>query len=170
MEPEAAGARMRPLPWSQVKSWRCILCGICCRKYSVVLKLPEWLSIIKRFGVEYTAPSVSNFFLKRRDNGSCVFLNEHTSTAFCGLQHAKPIACKLWPFKVLDHPKFGHPEHAVYQRGQHKLFVYVDPACPGLTFGPPSLEFTYSVIPEFVEIASGLRHRQQKTTANLWLR
>ncbi|MCW3981153.1 MAG: YkgJ family cysteine cluster protein [Candidatus Bathyarchaeota archaeon] len=170
MESKIAGARMRSLPWSQVKSWRCILCGICCRKYSVVLKFPEWLSIIKRFGVEYTAPSITNFFLKRRNDGSCVFLKEDTTTSFCSLQYEKPIACKLWPFKVHDHPKYGQSERAVYYRGSKKLFVYVDPACPGLAFGPPTQEFTHSVIPEFIEIASGLRRRQHKTTANLWYR
>lgn len=159
---------MRFLPWSQVRSWRCVACGICCRKYSVVLKFPEWLNIVKKFGVECTAPSISNFFLRRGTDGSCVFLQSGYVKSFCSLQYEKPIACKLWPFKIVNHPKFGHSKHAVFNRGSQRLYVYVDPVCRGLALGVPTREFTHSTIPEFIELASGLRRRQYKTTANFW--
>jgi len=158
---------MRILPWSQIRSWRCVACGICCRKYSVVLKFLEWLSIVKRFGVEYTAPSISNFFLRRGTDGSCVFLRTGNINSYCSLQYEKPIACKLWPFKIVNYPKFGHPKHAAFNRGSQRLYVYVDPGCRGLAFGVPTREFAHFIIPEFIEIASGLRRRQFKTTANV---
>ncbi|MFQ6068135.1 MAG: YkgJ family cysteine cluster protein [Candidatus Bathyarchaeia archaeon] len=158
---------MRVVPWSLVSSWRCNACGICCRRYDVVLKFPEWLNIVKTFGVEYTAPSISKFFLRRRADGSCVFLYKTFTKAFCGLQNMKPQACKLWPFKVLDKPKYGDSNHAVYHYGNRRLFIYVDSACKGLRYGMPTQEFAYSVIPEFVEIAFGVRRKQYKTTAIL---
>lgn len=158
---------MQAVPWSQVRSWRCNMCGICCRHYDVVLKFPEWLSIVKNFGIEYTAPSLDKIFLRRRSDGSCSFLLETPKASFCGLQHAKPKACKLWPFKVLDRSKFGNHNKAAYHYRDRKLFIYVDPACTGLRLGEPTREFVYSVIPEFIEIALNSCRRQFKTTAVL---
>jgi len=158
---------MQVVPWNQVRSWRCNACGICCRNYDVVLKFPEWLNIVKNFGVKYTTPGLDKFFLRRRADGSCAFLHESQNASFCGLQNAKPLACKLWPFKVLIEPKFGGSGNAVYYHGNRKLFIYVDPTCTGLRFGVPTREFTYSVIPEFLEIAFGVRRKQFKTTAIL---
>ena len=148
-------------------SWRCNLCGYCCRRYDVILGLPEWVNIVKNFGVEYTMPSVTKFSLRRRADGSCAFLYETPKASLCSLQHTKPQACKLWPFKVLDKPKFGSSNNAVYYHGNRRLFIYVDPVCTGLRFGVPTQEFVYSVIPEFIEIAFGVRRKQFKTTAIL---
>ncbi len=153
------------IPWNNVKSWHCNACGICCKGYDVVLKLPEWLNIVKRFGVEYTAPSMTKLLLKRRADGSCMFLYGTPNASFCSLQNAKPQACKIWPFKVLSEPKYGKPSDAVYHFGDRKLFIYVDSACSGIRYGVPNQEFAYSVIPEFIEIALGVRREQFKSTA-----
>lgn len=158
---------MRVVPWSQVRFWRCNGCGICCRHYDVVLKLPEWLNIVKNFGVEYTTPNISKLFLRRRTDGSCVFLHKTPNESFCSLQHSKPQACKLWPFKILDKPKFGSSNKAIYYYGDQELFIYVDPVCTGLRLGIPCQDFAYSVIPEFIEIALGVRRKQFKSTAIL---
>lgn len=158
---------MQIVPWSQVGSWRCNACGICCRRYDVVLKLPEWLGIVKKYGVKYTSPNISSFLLRRRADGSCTFLLEAPSATFCSLQHTKPQACKLWPFKILDRPKFGSPNRASYPFGDRRLFIYADAACTGLRFGVPTHDFAYSVLPEFIEIAFGLRRKQFKSTAIL---
>jgi len=79
----------------------------------------------------------------------------------------KPKACKLWPFKILSKPKFGHEDEAVYYYMGNKLYIYADPMCPGITYGRPTPEFANSVLREFVEIALGLRENQSKTTANV---
>jgi hypothetical protein len=158
---------MRIVPWNVVRSWRCNACGVCCKHYDVVLKFPEWLSIVKNFGVEYTAPSINKFLLRKRSDGSCIFLYKTSTASFCSLQNAKPQACKLWPFKVLGKPKYGRPNDAVYYYGNRKLFVYVDSACRGVKFGVPNQEFAHSIIPEFIEIAFGMRRKQFKSTAIL---
>ncbi len=162
-----AGTNMQIVPWNRVSSWHCNACGLCCRHYDVVLNFAEWLSIVKHFGVEFTAPDLTKFFLRRRADGSCAFLRDMLNVSFCNLQHAKPQACKLWPFKVLDKPKYGHTNKAIYYYGNRRLFVYVDSVCTGLKFGTPTKELTYSVIPEFIEIVLGIRRKQFKTTSYL---
>jgi Fe-S-cluster containining protein len=159
---------MRIVPWKRIANWRCINCGLCCRDYNVVLNLPEWLYILKKFGVEYTTSSISRFYLAKKVNGSCVFLQETPNKSFCGIQHIKPLACKLWPFKILNNPKYGFPTQAEYSHyGNRKLYIYVDSACSGLQIGTPTQELKYSIIPEFIEIASFRFRKQVKSTAFL---
>ena len=160
---------MQFIPWRYVADWKCIGCGDCCRLYSVVITFHEWLRIVKSYGVENTASGVDKLFLNRRGDGSCAFLTGFSNVCRCGLQHMKPKACQLWPFKVLRESKFGYPKEAVYPFGDHEVFVYADPMCNGLRLGTPTLEFAGSVVKEFVEIAVGLRSSQVKTTSNVWL-
>jgi len=154
------------VPWQYIADWQCNACGGCCRAYSVVLNFPEWLKIVKNFGVETTASSLNKLFIKRRDDGSCSFLYNISNIHLCGLQHMKPKACKLWPFKVLRRPKFGYVKEAVYSYSGNKLFVYADSTCSGLRYGKPTWEFNNQTLREFIEIALGLRIEQYKTTAN----
>jgi len=160
---------MRFIPWRYVADWKCIGCGDCCRLYSVVINFHEWLRIVKNYGVENTGSDLGKLFIGRRSDGSCAFLNSFANVCQCGLQHMKPRACQLWPFKILREPKFGYPEEATYLFGDSKVFVYADPMCNGLRFGAPTLEFAGSVLKEFVEIAAGLRSNQFKTTSSIWL-
>ena len=79
----------------------------------------------------------------------------------------KPKACKLWPFKILSKPKYGYAKEAAYYYGKNKFYVYADSNCSGLTLGRPSWEFANQTVREFVEIAIGIRTKQNKTTANI---
>ncbi len=155
------------VPWRYIADWKCVLCGKCCKSYSVVLSFSEWLKIVKNYGVDKTASGVDKLFMKRRSDGSCVFLYNASNVRLCGLQHVKPKACKLWPFRVLSEPKFGYANEAVYPYGGNKFFVYADSVCSGLRYGEPTWEFTNYVLKEFVEIALGRRNGQSKTTANI---
>lgn len=155
------------VPWRRVADWRCISCGDCCRLYSVVINFHEWLKIVKNFGVETTATDLDKLLIKRNGDGSCAFLGKYSNTHLCGLQHMKPKACQLWPFKVLAQPKYGFPNEAVYGVGPDNLFVYADSMCNGLRFGTPTPEFASNTLREFVEIAIGLRNSQFKTTSRI---
>jgi len=155
------------IPWRYIADWKCNSCGICCRAYSVVLKFPEWLSIVKNYGVEATVSGLDKLFLKRKSDGSCIFLYNLSGMYLCGLQHMKPKACKLWPFKILGEPQYGYASDAVYSYGENQLFVYADSTCNGLRYGKPTLEFSEYTLKEFVEIALGARNNQFKTTADL---
>jgi hypothetical protein len=86
----------------------------------------------------------------------------------CSLQPIKPIACKLWPFKISDKPKYGRPNEAIYHTNdQRKLYIYVDPTCTGLQWGTPSQNFQTITIREFVDLALGVRHKQFYSTSLL---
>jgi Fe-S-cluster containining protein len=158
---------MMPMPWRYVSSWNCIACGKCCKSYDVVLNFPEWVNIVRSYGVGTTEPGINKFHLKRKNDGSCVFLCKFFDRWFCSLQNRKPIACKLWPFKILDRSRFGSPNEALYNYGDQRLFVYVDPWCKGIQWGNPTQEFTRKTLAELVEIALGMRRKQYYSTSTM---
>lgn len=159
---------MMPMPWRYVENWNCSACGVCCKGFEVVLEFPEWLNIVKTYGADYTVPGLSHLHLQHKSDGSCIFLDNYYGCWACQLQHMKPMACKLWPFKISDKPRYGRPRDAEYPLSSMKLYVYVDPQCVGLRWGTPSLEFTSFTLPEFVDLALGQRRKQHYTTARLF--
>jgi len=159
---------MLPIPWRYMQDWNCSACGLCCKGFDVVLDFPEWVNIVKTYGVSFTQPSISRFYLKRKSDGTCIFLYDFYGKWLCALQYTKPVACKLWPFKISDKPKYGRPNEAVYNYVDgKKLYVYLDPSCIGLRWGSPTQDFLYSIIPEFIDIALGLRKKQFYSTSQL---
>jgi Fe-S-cluster containining protein len=160
---------MQFVPWQHIADWKCTACGYCCKLYSVVLNLPEWLQIIRTFGVEKTVAGLDRLYIKRADDGSCTFLCHFANAYFCGLQHMKPGACKLWPFKVLTEPRYGQANGALFNYDGRRLFIYADSMCPGLRYGTPTWEFNFSTLKEFVELALGKRQEQCKTTSKIAL-
>jgi len=158
---------IRFVPWQNIADWKCIACGYCCKLYSVVLGFPEWLRIVKTFGVEKTVAGLNHLYIKRADDGACSFLCHFGNTCYCGLQNMKPAACKLWPFKVLSEPKYGQANQAAFNYGGRQLFIYADAMCSGLRFGSPTWEFNYLTLREFAELALGARQTQSKTTSKL---
>lgn len=158
---------MKPLPWRYVASWNCIACGMCCRGFHVAVGFNEWVKIVGSYGVGVTEPGLDKFYLSRRSDGTCVFLYKLYDMWLCGLQHMKPKACKLWPFKVLDRPKYGRPNEASYRYKDRNFFVYVDPLCVGIRWGSPTQEFAYRSITELVEIVLGIREKQYYSTSRI---
>jgi Fe-S-cluster containining protein len=156
---------MIPIPWSRVSYWQCTGCGICCKEFDVVLKFNEWLRLVRNYGIGVTAAGLNRLYLGKKPDGSCVFLSSAGNMYFCGLQNMKPLACKLWPFKVIDNPKYGMANEAVYNYRGRKVYVYIDPLCPKTQFGKPTAMMVHGVIPEFIEIALGLREKQFYSTA-----
>jgi len=158
---------MEPIPWRRVKSWNCITCGICCREFDIVLSYWEWANIVRNFGVAAVKPSVTRLCLGKKSDGTCVFLYYNSGLWLCGLQSSKPRACKLWPFKIHEQPRYGGNNEAIYRYRDKDFFVYVDPSCLGLTWGTPIRRFVYQTLPEFVEIALGIREKQFYSTCRL---
>jgi len=156
---------MIPLPWSYVNSWRCAGCSLCCREFSVVLKFNEWLRIIRTYGVGVTMAGLNKFYMGKKSDGSCIFLYKPYGRWLCGLQHMKPTACKLWPFKIYMKPTYGKPEEALFNYEGRRFFVYIDPSCPEIIWGSPSSEMIYRVIPEVIEIALGIKEKQVYSTS-----
>ena len=158
---------MLPIPWRYVESWNCNSCGLCCKGFDVVLDFPEWMNIVKTYGVDYTIPGLSRLYLRRKTDGTCVFLQNYYGGWLCSLQHMKPMACKLWPFKVSNSPRYGRAQEAAFNYKGRRFFLYVDPFCPEIKWGKPSSQMISLVIPEFVEIALGLREKQVYSTSGV---
>jgi len=158
---------MNPVPWSHVNSWHCSCCGLCCKDFEVVLQFDEWLNLIRKYGVGVTKTGLNRFFLGKKDDGTCMFLYNSFGRWFCGLQNTKPMACRLWPIKVVNRPKYGFANEAAFNYNGRQLFVYIDPSCPEISFGRPSQRMTYHVIPEFIEIALGSREKQMYSTSSV---
>ena len=158
---------MTNVPWKYVQGWNCVACGMCCKGYQVVLGFNEWVNITRKFGIGVTHPDINRFYLGKKGDGSCIFLNRFFNTWFCGLQNMKPKACKLWPFKVYSKPKFGKSNEALYKFGDRNFFIYIDSICVGIRWGPPSKELAYKILPEIVEIALGLRKKQNYSTSRI---
>jgi len=133
----------------------------------VVLNFQEWLRIIKTYSIELTASDLTKLYVKRKNDGTCSFLCDFANSNLCGLQHMKPEACKLWPFKVLGTPRYGYTQQAAYSYGGRTLFVYADSNCNGLRYGKPSWTFANLTVKEFTEIALGFNSYQVKSTANI---
>jgi hypothetical protein len=153
-----------------VKSWNRVECGMCCKDYYVVLSFSEWVNIVRNYGVETTIPSVSKLFLGRNSDGTCRFLACVGDRCFCGLPNMKPLACKIWPFKIFAKPKFGRPDEALYRYRNKDFYVYVDQACTGLSWGIPTPEFKYRTLPELIDVAVGLRKQQFHSTSKIQCR
>lgn len=158
---------MLPVPWRYVNSWHCSACGLCCKGYSVVLNFVEWMNVVKNYGVNFTSPGISKFYLKHRSDGSCAFLYSYYGKGFCSLQHMKPRACKLWPFKILPRPKYGRANEAVYNYAGKSFFIYADPTCRGLTWGTPTNSFLKTTLAEFLNLALGFREKQVYSTSQI---
>jgi len=158
---------MSPIPWQQVKSWNCINCGLCCKDYDVILGYWEWANMIKNFGIGAVKPTVSKLCLGKKVDGTCIFLYNSNGSWLCALQSSKPRACKIWPFKIFEQPKYGGDKEAVCRIGGRNLFVYVDPYCSGLLWGTPTRRFAYETLPEFVELALGAREKQLYSTCRI---
>jgi len=154
-------------PWQYIYDWKCDACGLCCRAYSVVLNFAEWLKIVKNYGVDKTVSGLDKLYIKRKSDGSCVFLKQFSTIHLCGLQYMKPKACKLWPFKILGRPEYGYANEAMYNYGGSRLFIYADSTCKGLRYGKPTWDFATNTLKEFIEIALGVRREQYKTTADI---
>jgi Fe-S-cluster containining protein len=125
------------------------------------------MNVVKTYGVSFTSPGINKFYLRHKSNGSCVFLYNYYGKGFCSLQHMKPQACKLWPFKVLSRPKYGRAKEAEYNYAGRQLFIYVDPSCTGLTWGNPTTNFMKTTLTEFIELALGMRKKQVYSTSQI---
>ena len=154
---------MKGVPWKDVATWGCHGCGECCRPYTVPLSMWEWTRITQAYGGSVTEIRADGLFLKKRQ-GRCVFQYRRSGKWLCSIQNMKPVACKLWPFRILKRPKYGKATEAALELGDGKMFAYVDPLCKGLKFGNPSEEFLTKILPEFVGISLGSYSDQHYST------
>ncbi len=159
--------RLKLVPWGLVKYWRCVRCGACCQHTTVQLTPPEWLRLVKSYGFGIVEQNISGFYLRKTLNDQCPFLYPSVSGWSCKLQHVKPLACKLWPFRIRATPTFGDGDAAYFKYRQQEFYVYAYPQCPGLVLGKPSRLLSSKILPEFLDIRMGLQKQQVYSTSKL---
>jgi len=158
---------MRPVPWSRIGDWSCSMCGRCCERYTVSLSRQEAIRLASEFGPDVVQLTGSKPILRKLGR-KCPFLVRAAGMGICSLQgELKPIACKLWPFKIQTFPKYGRASEALMRYKDLKLYIYVDPTCEGVRAGAPSEHFCHDVLPEFIELALGIRKDQKFSTSTV---
>ena len=104
------------IPWSEVSSWSCVACGNCCVGYSVPLKADEYARVAQRYGFDVVDFGLGKVYLKRGQNNRCVFQRPSMGRWICSLQGIKPLACKLFPFRIHSKP--------IYSKGDGSTIKY----------------------------------------------
>lgn len=155
------------IPWGEITSWSCLACGNCCREGFTVYLSPYEYARILRFAPYALEAGSSKPYLKKT-GARCIFLNEY---GLCQLQFLdlKPLACKIWPFIVLQKPKSFHSKKARFYYNNEEYYVYINPharsICSGIGRGKP--EELPLVINEVIEIYKGRIREQNYSTAYL---
>ncbi|MEM3004120.1 MAG: hypothetical protein QXK96_02360, partial [Candidatus Bathyarchaeia archaeon] len=119
------------------------------------------------YGFDSVELSEGRSWLRKRLDDRCVFMVFGGGRWLCGLQKEKPYACKMWPFRVADRPLYGRGLRAMYENEEWAGYVYVDPRCPQVSYGDPTLYFKERVVREFVQLALGKVEEQNYSTASL---
>jgi len=153
------------IPWSEVSSWSCVACGNCCVGYSVPLKADEYARVAQRYGFDVVDFGLGKVYLKRGQNNRCVFQRPSMGRWICSLQGIKPLACKLFPFRIHSKPIYSKGDGSAIKYLGKNFNVYLDPACAGVISGKPSTRFYNQVLPEMIQIGMGVTSKQRFTTS-----
>jgi Fe-S-cluster containining protein len=153
------------IPWKEVNSWSCVACGNCCVGYRIPLKIEEMVLINNRYGPQVMELGMGKAYLRNRPNGRCFFQRPLMSRWICTLQAKKPIACRLFPFRIQKEPIYKHADNAALNFKGNRFYLYLDPACEGINTGKPSDRFKHQVISEIIKIGMGIPVKQKFTTS-----
>jgi len=153
------------IPWSEAHSWSCTACGRCCVGYRVPLKMDEYVRVASRYGYDAVDFGMGKVYLRHGLGDRCLFQHPSQGRWVCALQGIKPLACKLFPFRVLSKPVYRRGDGSEFIYKGRTFHVYLDPDCEGIVLGRPSERLLYQILPEVVEIGMGERTKQRFTTS-----
>jgi len=153
------------IPWREVCTWSCTACGKCCVGYHVPLKMDEYVRVAKIYGYNAFDFGLGRVYLKQTFNGQCIFQHPSQGRWVCELQSIKPLACKLFPFRIHSKPIYSRGDRSEYVSNGQTFYIYLDPDCEGIVFGKPSERFLKQILPEVVQIGLGQRWKQKFTTS-----
>ncbi len=142
---------MRFVSWKKVKSWHCIACGECCKKFNVPLKPSEYVKISRLFNGKVFNFNVKpgRVYIRRKNNKKCIFQYKKFARWLCRIQNIKPIACKIFPFLISK----SKNKEALYKYKGVSYNVYLDTTCISIELGEPSINFIYKTIPKALELS-----------------
>jgi len=153
----------RYVPWRKIKSWICLRCGGCCKRFKITITSHEYARLLHISEGLVSTDKTGNPVL-RRVNGKCVAQDRY---GLCTLHYLgmKPLACKLWPFTIFSNLRLANPETLFVHKGR-EYSVYVDRAspCVGINRGNP--EVLPLIIEEVAEIYESRRLTQFLSTSN----
>ena len=152
-------------PWRSVRFWNCTRCGECC-SLSVQLTMREWLTLTRAYGYSIAEQNIGGFFLRKTVDNNCPFLHGSTEGCVCKLQSTKPLACMIWPFRVLSEPRYGQADEAAFDYRNRRYYIYVSQFCPGIVWGPPTESLAKKILPEIIDIRLGFIGRQHFSTSH----
>ena len=158
---------LRFIPWSQVQSWTCDACGECCKWFTVPISAYEYAKISQTCGFEVFEFREGHVWLRRRFDKRCIFMFLRGRHWLCGLQADKPHVCRMWPFRVTNRPVYGREGRARYEGLEWTGYVYLDPRCPRIIYGKPTLNFAAHVVEEFIQMATRRTNHQNYSTARV---
>ncbi|MHA1363927.1 MAG: YkgJ family cysteine cluster protein [Candidatus Freyarchaeota archaeon] len=145
------------LPWRSFRSWSCQACGECCAKFNVYLSWSEAVFLTQEYGSNVIEKRNGRIILKRVGR-RCVFQDGK----LCSIQEHKPLACKVWPFKITEHPvKLEDRKLAEYNLWGRSFYVYLNTFCRGINKGAP----IWITIPEAIALHLNLTKKQTLTTS-----
>ena len=127
--------------------------------------MDEYARVTRLYGHGVVAFGLGKVYLKHGVGDRCIFQHPVQGRWVCALQAMKPLACKLFPFRVYHQPVYRRGDGSAYTLHGRTLHVYLDPHCPGIVPGRPSDRFLHGTLPEAVEIGMGLRWKQRYTTS-----
>jgi Fe-S-cluster containining protein len=153
------------IPWSEVNSWACKACGRCCVGYRVPLKMDEYARVANLYGHNVVELGLGKIYLRHGPSDRCIFQHPSQGRWVCALQAIKPLACKLFPFRVHSKPVYRRGDRSGYRFRDRTLHIYMDPDCPGIVPGKPGERFLLHTLPEIAEIGMGFRWKQRYTTS-----
>ena len=156
---------MALIPWTDVHSWACKACGNCCLGYKVPLKMEEYVYVNNKYGPRVLEYGMGKAYLKNRKDRRCVFQTPLMGRWICTLQGTKPTACRLFPFRIHNKPKYKRGDNAGIKIRDKTYYLYLDPECQGIVQGNPSDRFRNDIVPEIVRIGIGLPGKQKFTTS-----
>ena len=139
---------MKLISWKEVESWKCISCGLCCYSYDITLEKKEYKRFNKIFGngiFNYNKFPIK-YFLKRKINGNCIFLNTSEAKSKCKIHQIKPIICKNFPFLILK----SKNKNSSYLYKKKRYNIYLDSMCKGIKLGNPSNQFIHKTLPGII--------------------
>ena len=127
--------------------------------------MDEYARVANRYGHSVVEFGLGKVYLKQGLGDRCIFQHSSQGRWVCELQAIKPLACKLFPFRVYSQPVYKRGDRSECSYRGRTLHVYLDTSCPGIAPGRPSERFLRKVLPEVVAIGTGLMWKQRYTTS-----
>lgn len=137
--------------------------------FRVPLKMNEFVKVANLYGTDKLVYGVGKAYLKNHSNGRCVFQTPSMGRWICKLQGMKPVACKLFPFRIQKEPIYKRGDNSHINYGGKTYHLYLDPICQGIQIGRPTQHFVKKVVPEILRIGMGVAQKQRYTTSKHFL-